>query len=148
MPTFKKSSYQWVTASRTCYGVDAYDECYVDRLSALTGLTTVNRGVGGAESTDGAATVESVLQQFRPRYLTIYYGTNDAGFHNYPTDYVIANLRYIVDRCLSYGTTPIIATLGPLFDDYSAWRQPYVDSINSGIRHLAAGKGIPFGRYR
>lgn len=132
----------------TCYGVDYYEECYVYRLSSLTGLTTVNKGVGGAHSDDGAVAVESVLQQYSPRYLTIYYGNNDAGNPYYPTDYVIANLRYMVERCLSYGTTPIIATLGPQFDDPNsdfdwAWRQPYINAINSGIRQLAAEKNIP-----
>ena len=131
-----------------CYGVDYYEECYVNRLSALTGLTTVNKGVGGAHSDDGAAAVESVLQQHHPHYLTIYYGNNDAGSPYYPTDYVITNLRYMVERCLSYGTTPIIATLGPQFDDPNsyydwAWRQPYINAINSGIRQLAADKNIP-----
>jgi lysophospholipase L1-like esterase len=121
------------------YGLDDFKKCYVYRLSSLTGLTTVNRGVNGAHSDDGAAAIESILQQYYPQYLTIYYGNNDAG--NYPTDYIIANLSYMVERCLSYGTTPILATVGPQFDEW-AWRQPYIDDINSGIRQLAANKNI------
>ena len=129
-----------------CYGVENYEECYVNRLSSLTGLTTVNRAFDGGHSDDGVAVIETILQQYYPRYLTIYFGNNDAGA--YPTDYVIANLRYMVERCLSYGTTPIIATLGPQFDDPNsnydwAWRQPYISAINSGIRQLAAQKNIP-----
>lgn len=118
----------------------SYEDCYVPRLSVLSGIPTINKGVGGAESWHGVVNIGSYLDQYKPQTLTIYYGNNDAG--NYTTEDVIANLSYMVDRCLSYGTTPIIATLGPQFGVW-AWRQPYIIDINQGIRQLAAAKRIP-----
>jgi lysophospholipase L1-like esterase len=114
-------------------------DCYVPRLSVLSGITTLNKYVYGG-SGEGVIYINSYLDQYRPQTLTIYYGNNDAG--NYTTEEVIANLRYMVDRCLSYGTTPVIATLGPQFGA-RAWRQPLIIDINQGIRQLAAEKGIP-----
>ncbi|GEM_PF-6860804 len=128
-----------------CLGATA-DSCTVDstfvpRLSALSGVPTVNKGYGGAESWYGRAKIDEYLSQYKPQILTIYYGNNDAGDPDTGTEYVISDLRYMVDRCLAYGTRPVIATLGPQFGAW-AWRQPYILDINYGIRQLASEKGI------
>lgn len=114
--------------------------CYVPRLAALSGIPTINKGYGGDTSWNGASKIDSFLETYKPQVLTIYYGNNDAG--NSTTEEVISNLSYMIDRCLSYGTLPVIATLGP---QLGAWeyRQPYILDINQGIRQLAAAKGIP-----
>ncbi len=121
-------------------GLASYQDCYVPRLSVLSGIPTINKGVGGAESWYGADMIDDYLNQHKPQTLTIYYGNNDP--LNNTTEEVIANLSYMVDRCLYYGTTPVIATLGPQFWGY-AYRQPYIIAINQGIRQLAANRRIP-----
>ena len=122
------------------WGLASPAEGYVSRLSVLTGINTVNLGVDGAESWYGSQMIGTWLNQYKPQNLTIYYGNNDAG--HYYTEFVISNLRDMVDACLAYGTRPILATLGPQFGAYE-WRQPYILDINQGIRQLAAEKGIP-----
>jgi len=132
----------------TCTGVTSEgcscEGCYVPRLSVLSGMPAVNEGKNldgmGAGSGYGAAHIDDYLEAHKPRTLTIYYGNNEPA--NVAYEVVIANLRYIVDRCLAYGTKPVIATLGPQFYDFS-WRQPYIRQINQGIRQLAASRGIP-----
>ncbi|MCL2669802.1 MAG: SGNH/GDSL hydrolase family protein, partial [Syntrophaceae bacterium] len=74
-----------------------------------------------------------------PRYLTIYLGTNDAGFI-YP-DVILSNLQYIVERAKANGTIPVIATLGPSIYDW-AWKTSDTLEVNRRIRQLAASQGI------
>lgn len=114
--------------------------CYVPRLAVLSGIPTVNEGVSGAQSDYGADMIDTYLTQNKPQTLTIYYGNNDPP--SLTAEETLAHLRWMVDRCLAYGTRPIIATLGPQFG-YWAYRQPYILDINQGIRQLAAARGIP-----
>ena len=58
-----------------CLGATA-DSCTVDstfvpRLSALSGVPTVNKGYGGAESWYGMAKIDEYLSQYKPQILPI-----------------------------------------------------------------------------
>ena len=127
-----------ITAGRT--PLDNYDDSYVPKLQRMWGKQVINDGVPGALSSVGASYVDSVLDHYKPKYLTIYYGSNDIGF--YSIDSIIANLRYMVQQAKGYGTLPVIATLGPFMGDW-AWRQPYAGDLNQRIRALAAAEAIP-----
>jgi len=120
-------------------GASSYASSYVPLLSARWGKTIFNESVGGAYSSYGAAIIDDVLNEYNPRYITIYYGTNDAGLM-YP-DATIANLQHIIARAKAYGTTPVIATLGPSIYEWS-WRRPYMLDLSQRIRQLAASQGI------
>jgi lysophospholipase L1-like esterase len=119
--------------------LDNYNNGYVPRLQMMWGKTMVNEGVLGAISYNGAAFVDEVLTKYNPKYLTIYYGSNDLGF--YSPNSTIANLRYIIQQAKSNGTLPVIATLGPFMGSW-AWRQPYATDLNQRIRALAASEGV------
>jgi lysophospholipase L1-like esterase len=112
---------------------------YVPVLSVLWGKTVIAEAEDGGRSLDGVAKVDNVLQKYNPRYLIIYYGTNDSGF--YSPDSVIANLQYIIERAKAYGAIPVIATLGPCFDEW-AWKAPYMLDLSARIRKLAADQEI------
>jgi lysophospholipase L1-like esterase len=112
---------------------------YVAVLSALWGKTVIAEADDGGLSLDGVSKVNAMLQKHNPRYLLIYYGTNDAGF--YGPDAVIANLQYIIERAKAYGAIPVIATLGPCFYEW-AWKAPYMLDLSVRIRKLAADEGI------
>jgi lysophospholipase L1-like esterase len=118
---------------------DNYSDFYVPRLEMMWGKTVINEGSPGARSSNGAALVDEILTKYNPKYLTIYYGSNDIGF--YSTDSIIANLRYMIQQAKGNGTLPVIATLGPFLGDW-AWRQPYATDLNKSIRELAASEGI------
>jgi lysophospholipase L1-like esterase len=116
-----------------------YDDSYVARLSRLWGKTAVNEGVDATKSSYGTAIIRSILSEHNPRYLTLYYGSNDVGF--YDNDQIVTNLRYIIFRAKENGTIPVVATLGPVFGQW-AWRKPSVIELNKKIRQMAAEEGV------
>gem|GEM_PF-1182377 len=125
-------------------GLDNHSDCYVSVLSELWGKTIVNKGVGfliatPVTSSYGAAIIDSVLDTYNPRYLIIFYGTNDVGFYN--TDWTIDNLRSMIAKAKENGTIPVVATLLPNFNGW-AWRNPEIEILNQKIRQLAADQGI------
>jgi lysophospholipase L1-like esterase len=120
-------------------GATSYNNSYVPLLSARWAKTILNQGVGGAYSSYGAAMIDEFLFIDNPRYITIYFGTNDAGLME--PDRTIANLQYIIERARENGTIPVIATLGPCFDEW-AWRKPFMIDLSQRIRQLAASEGI------
>ena len=114
--------------------VDNYADIYVPRLSAAWGKTIYNKGVAGTLSSYGANVIDSILAQYNPRYITIFYGNNDDGF--YITDWIIGNLRYMIRSAKANGTRPVIATLTPVFGQW-AWRKP--SEINSQSEDPSTG---------
>ncbi len=121
------------------YLLNNYDDCYVARLSRLWGKAAVNKGVTGAKSSDGTSIIGPILSEQNPRYLTVYYGSNDLGF--YTNDLIVNNLRFIIIKAKENGTIPVIATLGPFLGE-SSWRQPLATELNKKIRQMAAEQGI------
>jgi len=117
----------------------SYANSYVALLSARWGKSIVNEGVGGAHASYGALTIDDVLDRYNPRYITIYYGTNDLG--TIAPDETIGYLKYIIERAKANGTIPVIATMGPFLNNW-AWRQPYATELSRRIRELAASQGI------
>jgi lysophospholipase L1-like esterase len=118
-----------------------YNDSYVARLSRTWGKTAVNEGVDGTKSSYGTALIESVLNEHNPRYLTLYYGSNDLGF--YDNDTIINNLRFVIIKAKENGTNPVVATLGPFFGQW-AWRQPLAIELNKKIRKMAAEEGVAY----
>ena len=123
----------------TGFALNTYDDCYVARLSRMWGKTAVNVGVDGTRSSYGTSLINPVLEEHNPRYLTIYYGTNDVGF--YDNNQIVNNLRYIIFRAKENGTIPVVATIGPFFGEW-AWRKPSVIDLNKKIRQMAAEEGV------
>lgn len=121
------------------FPLSSYDYCYVARLSRYWGKTAVNEGVEGTLSSYGASIIGSILSEHNPRYLTLYYGSNDVGFYDH--DGIINNLRYIIDRAKENGTIPIVATLGPFLGQW-AWRQSSATELNKKIRQMATEEGV------
>lgn len=121
------------------YSATTYANSYVPRLSTLWGKVIINEGKDGGRSSDGAADIDQLLSQYNPRYITIYFGSNDVGFID--PDSTISNLQYMIERAKNNGTIPVVATLGPFIYQW-AWRKPYAIDLNQRIRQLAASEGI------
>jgi lysophospholipase L1-like esterase/fibronectin type 3 domain-containing protein len=121
------------------YGTTSYAKSYVPLLSARWSKTIYNESMDGGLSSNGAAVIDQLLSQYNPRYITIYYGSNDLGFVD--PDRTISNLQYIIQRAKDNGTIPVVATLGPFLNNW-AWRRPYAIDLNLRIRQLAASEGI------
>jgi lysophospholipase L1-like esterase len=121
-------------------GVNNYDNSYVPRLASAWGKTVYNEGIDKALSSYGTSLINSVLSQYNPKYITIYYGTNDSGF--YDNNWIIGNLRYVILKAKENGTKPVVATLGPFFGQW-AWKKQDVIDLNQKIRQMAADEGVP-----
>lgn len=87
---------------------------YPDRLAAMSGKATVNEGDGGERSGEGADRVDGVLAKYKPGYLVIFYGANDAIF-NISADSVIDNIRYMITAAQNNKTVPIVCTVLPTY---------------------------------
>lgn len=117
----------------------SYANSYVALLSARWEKPIINEGIGGAHTEYGALTIDDVLSRHNPRYITIYFGTNDLG--TVAPEITISYLKYIIERAKDNGTIPVVATMGPFVNRW-AWRQPYAAELSRRIRQLAASQGI------
>jgi lysophospholipase L1-like esterase len=113
---------------------------YPERLSLLLGRTVVNEGVDGERSAGGRDRVDSVLKQYKPGYLLIIYGANDA-FHARPTAATIENLQAIIDCAKDNRTIPVLATTLPIVGLREEWANAVVD-LNRRIRDLAERENL------
>ena len=80
------------------------------------------------------------LDALAPRFASLMYGTNDAGFVD--VDSFGRNMTAIVDAMLAAGTIPILSSIPPRDDDAAADRR--VPLFNGIVRALAQSRGLPF----
>ena len=84
--------------------------------------------------------LDQELGAITPRFASLMYGTNDAGFVD--LDSYGRNMTRIVDTMLANGTIPILSSIPPRDDDASADLR--VPIFNGLVRALAASRGLPF----
>lgn len=125
-----------ITKGGTCDGDGAP---YPRRIADITGLNVINAGVDAEQSSRSAARTGGVLRKYKPGFLLILTGHNDAIFGR---DYnaVIGNLRSIVRQAKNNKTVPIIATLLPISAPRSFATGP-AEEYNVGIRQMAKEEG-------
>ena len=112
---------------------------YPSRLGAMSGKSVANEGVCGALSDDGVGRVGGLLKSYKPGYLCIFYGANDATRGHSVSD-VIANLRSMVQSAKSNKTLPLIATLLPMYDSHGLF-DGNAEDISNAIRTMAKEEG-------
>lgn len=112
---------------------------YPQELSAILGKNVVNRGIGGTRSSEGAAAVRGVLSRYRPGYLLIDYGANDA-IHGVDYEETISNLRYMIRVAKDNKTVPVIATLTPMYWGHVIY-DGHAGGLSDRIKILASEEG-------
>ena len=122
------------------YGLTSYSQSFVPRLSSMLGKTIINKGHGGDESSRGAGTVNSVLKNYKPGVLLIFYGVNDL-ICGRSVESAIANLQTMILAAKVNKTIPVIATLTPAFGSHS-FIYYGVAELSDRIRALADAEGI------
>lgn len=75
---------------------------YPARLSALTGMTVINAGVSGEESSEGMARLEELLDRHRPGLLILCHGGNDL-LRKRPVSQLESNLRQMITMAQNRG---------------------------------------------
>lgn len=124
-----------------CLGDSITAAGYPGALAARSGKQTVNAGLGGEETSGGAARVGGILSSYQPGYLCILYGANDV-ITGRSLDGAINNLAAIVDAARTNGTVPILGTLTPMSGSHYGRYQATVVELNTRIRAYASGAGV------
>jgi lysophospholipase L1-like esterase len=110
------------------------------RLGALTGKTVSNAGVGGEESSGGAARISGVLRSRKPGYILIFYGANDAIMQR-DTDRTLNNIRSMVTKAKANKTAPLLATLLPMIGEHGIYNSA-AERISAGIHQIGSAEGV------
>lgn len=121
-------------------GVDGGGAPWPARLEGLSGKTVINAGVGGEVSDGALSRSGALLTIFKPGYLLILTGANDA-ILSHSTDHAVANIRAMVQAAKANGTVPIIATLLPMIGEHSIF-DGSAQRISTGIREVADAEGV------
>ena len=108
-------------------------------LAGKLGAPVVNRGVPGARSDQGAASVNGTLSRYKPGFLLILYGANDV-IHGANYDGPIAYLRSMIGAAKANQTIPVIGTLTPMSASHQLWAGG-VTEMNRRIRAMASEEG-------
>ncbi len=86
----------------------------------------------------GKALIDKLLKNVHPETITILFGTNDILLGGTPGAYM-ANMEYIIDRCLETGSIPILLTIPPT----TRSSLDNVRKYNNQLEQLAFEKQIP-----
>jgi acyl-CoA thioesterase-1 len=112
---------------------------YPAQLSARTGMTVINMGVGGQTSAGGLSRVGGALAR-KPGFLLILFGSNDI-IKGTDLGATKENLRGMLRAARANQTIPIIGTVPNGFASH-AFMQPGVTALNSMIGSLAREEGV------
>lgn len=121
-------------------GVDGSGAPWPARLAALSGKTVINAGIGGQESGAGLDRIGGALAAYKPGYIIIDFGANDAIMLR-DTDNTLANIRAMVQAAKANKTVPILATLLPMVEGHGIY-DSVAGRISAGIREIGSSEGV------
>lgn len=112
---------------------------YSSHLRNMVGscATIINRGEGGEFTTRGVSRISKELARYRPNYILIMEGANDAKA-GISASAVKFNLGVMIDKSRAYGAVPILSTITPNTRDSGIT----VNFHNAAIRVLASEKKV------
>ncbi len=109
-------------------------------LSSMLSKTVINRGVDGARASQGLSSVNGILASYKPGFVLILYGANDA-IHGTDPAQVTEQLRGIIRAAKANKTIPVIATCTPHIAGHAGSNSGII-SLNVRIRSLAGEEGV------
>ena len=101
-------------------------------------LQIINSSISGDTTIGGLSRIENDLKQYRPNYVLVELGGNDA-LRGYPIDKIKHNLIKIIDVSLAAGAYPIIMQIR-IPPNYG---KNYVAAFESIYSEIAQAKSIP-----
>jgi lysophospholipase L1-like esterase len=121
--------------------VEGNADAWPARLAGQLGKEVVNEahGQGGPRAVDSISHVDSVLKEYQPGYLLIFYGANDVIMGEDPAQIVEA-LREMVRLAKANKTVPVVATLTPMTDGHSIF-DGAAKALSGEIVGMAADEG-------
>ena len=121
-------------------GVDGGDTPWPARLATLSGKNVINAGVGGEESSGALNRIGGLLDDYKPGYIIIFTGANDA-IRDLDTDITVGNILAMVQAAKANKTMPIVATLLPMVEEHLIYNSA-ADRISAGVRNIAKSENV------
>jgi lysophospholipase L1-like esterase len=117
------------------------DRPYPEGLQALLvsthpQMSVQNGGQGGERTLEGLARLAVFLDVFRPGYVLIMEGTNDASAR-FSTDHIVGNIHAMVQLAKARSTIPILGRIPPNFRGLSDVNG-IIDAVNASLIGVAA----------
>ena len=98
----------------------------------------INSSISGDTTIGGLSRIESDLQEYKPNYVLVELGGNDA-LRGYPTNKIKSNLLKIIDMSFANGANPVIMQIR-IPPNYG---KNYVAAFESIYSEIAVEKNIP-----
>jgi lysophospholipase L1-like esterase len=111
-----------------------------ERLTALSGKRTINEGRGGELSSEGESRIVAELEQYKPGYVVIFYGANDAIF-GFGVEHVMAQINDMIHAARLNKTVPIVCTVLPTYDA-RGFANGLTAEYSARIRVSTAAQGV------
>ncbi len=115
-------------------------ETYPAQLAALTGKRVINAGVSGERSDQGLDRASRLLKAYKPAFLIIFLGTNDA-IQGTSLTRMEDSLRTIVRIAKGNNTIPILTTVPRTYGSRT-FALGALQEASVRIRRLAREEGI------
>ena len=134
------------------YGIIDYSEApelgYVPRLERLIDANikdsvVANQGIGGENTAEGLARIDSVINEEQARTIFLMEGTNDVKDTNISIDTTVFNLQKMTERSLDSGLVTFLSSILPM-DPFEGLTEARVLDLNQRIESLAADLDIYF----
>ena len=104
--------------------------------------TSINEGVPGDDTLDGAQRIDDTLADADTRYFLLLLGTNDCWRNIFSLASSRENLEYIADAALAKGMLVIESTVPPRKDYYGQFQYVWnnINALNTAIKEIAEEK--------
>jgi len=114
---------------------------YPLRLQDLVGVTVIDDGNPGEQTSDGLPRLRRSLAANNPDYAIIMEGTIDV--LSGETSQTVDNIQSMIDSVVEAGAVPILATITPICCDVeSRHPQSVIQSYNGELRAVAKNRGV------
>lgn len=107
-------------------------------IQSRTGISTVNAATPGISAEGGSSQVPRLIERFRPRFLVILLGTNNAAGAAGGVSGAINAIKFAVRAAQDKGVIPIVGTLPPISRD--AGQNANASAISAGIRRISGAR--------
>lgn len=110
------------------------------RFGSMVGKSVINDGISGAASPVGAGRINSLLATYKPGFVIIWFGANDA-INGYNIETTDGALKYMIEAAKANKSIPVIANVMPMAGGRIIFNGN-VERINERIANLSGVKKV------
>ncbi|WFB36404.1 GDSL-type esterase/lipase family protein [Kiritimatiellota bacterium B12222] len=102
--------------------------------------TVINKAVGGAKMVDGRAKIGSLITQYNPDTVVIFYGSNNAITSS--TAFYESDLQSTIQTCKNAGVNKVLVCNVPYMYGSRSIYNGKVDIVNAGVTTASSAEGV------